>query len=65
MPKVKSVRQGDLARVIRALGSAGHQVERVEVRPSGEVVLFPGVAGSPPDSQVNDLDAWRMKRAAR
>jgi len=65
MPRAPTVRRGDLDRVLQALSRAGHPLGRVEIRPSGEVIIFPTLAAAPADSQMDDLDAWRAKRAER
>lgn len=65
VPRVPTVRQRDLDRVVKALKQGGQAVGRVEMRPSGEIVIFPALAASPLDSQVDDLDLWRARRDAR
>lgn len=65
MPRVNTVRRGDLDRVLKALSHAGQTVARVEIRPSGEVIVFPTLASSQADSQMSELEAWRAKRAER
>ena len=65
MPRVGTVRQRDLDRVMKSLSQAGQLVGRVEVRPTGEIIVFPALGVSPVDSNVDDLDGWRAQRADR
>jgi hypothetical protein len=65
MARVNTVRRSDLDRVLKALSHAGQAVVRVQIKPSGDAVIFPTLAPTPGESQMNELEAWRAKRAER
>jgi hypothetical protein len=62
MPRVPTVRQADLARVIKALIDAGQGVARVIVRPGGVVEIVPGLTPPAPAPEPTPLDAWRGRK---
>ncbi|MFI4936001.1 MAG: hypothetical protein ACHP7N_15390 [Caulobacterales bacterium] len=47
MSRVPTVRKADLDRVLKALMDAGETIDRVEVKPSGEVVILTGKQSAP------------------
>jgi hypothetical protein len=54
--------QANLTRALKGAQKAGLKVDRVEIKPSGEFVLF---SSDPPSDSATELDAWRAKRNAR
>jgi hypothetical protein len=65
MPRVPTVRQADLDRVLKAMKANGRGVARIEIRP-GEVIIIPGaLTEEGPSPQLSDLDAWREKQRGR
>lgn len=65
MPRVNTVRQRDLDRVMKALSQRGQPVARVEVKPSGDIVVIPVLPGGVAEEPKTALEEWRMKRALR
>jgi hypothetical protein len=59
-----TVRQRDVAAVVKGAVAAGVEVARIEVDKDGRVVI---IAGKPsePVSETNALDAWVAKKNAR
>ncbi|MCU0832279.1 MAG: hypothetical protein MUC58_12345 [Rhizobiaceae bacterium] len=55
-------KQADLKRAIRGVQAAGITPSRVEIRPSGEIVIITGADQAAPD---NALDQWLANRNAR
>lgn len=65
MPRVPTVRQADLDRVMKALKANGQGAARIEVRP-GEVIIIPGaLTDGEPSPHLSDLDAWRERKRGR
>ncbi|WP_249694378.1 hypothetical protein [Stappia sp. WLB 29] len=58
-----SFRQSDLTRAAKGLKAAGVEVSRVEIEPSGRIVLHTDGDNEP--EAVSALDAWKRKRDAR
>ena len=54
-------RQSDVTRAVKAVVAAGVEVARVEVDKAGKIVVIASKFRE--DHQVNDLDAWVVKRA--
>ena len=65
MPRVNTVRQRDLDRVMKALSQTGQPVARVEVKPSGDIIVIPMLPAGSAEQPTSSLDEWRMKRALR
>jgi hypothetical protein len=61
--RVSTVTTAKMTRVLKALAASGHGVGRMELRLTGEVVVY---ATSPAGTaDVTDLDSWRAGRALR
>lgn len=58
MSRVATVRKADLDRVLKALRDDGQTVGRVEIEPSGKVVILPGA----PEGALTPLEKWRAQR---
>jgi hypothetical protein len=70
--RVPTVRKADLVRVLKALADRGLAAGSVLVRPGGDVVITPTIAGAltvgpiiPPDAEAQNLDEWREKKRGR
>ncbi|MFZ5719243.1 MAG: hypothetical protein ACOY5Y_07220 [Pseudomonadota bacterium] len=78
MPRASAVRQADLERSMRALKTLGLTVDRIEVRPGGQVTVFAREPGSPAEAAAqqgltpaaprvtpDSLEQWRAGKRAR
>lgn len=65
MSRRPTVRQADLDRVFKTLSANGHRAASIVVRPGGEVEITTALTTDPTEGQVDDLSAWRSKRARR
>jgi hypothetical protein len=55
-------RQIDVTRVLRAARAAGIEVTRIEVDPSGRIIVMTSVGAAP--EPTGDLDKWLATHAA-
>lgn len=54
-------RQADLARALKAAAAAGLDVGRVEIDPSGKIVI---VTAKDAPASVSELDQWMSRNAS-
>jgi hypothetical protein len=54
-------RQGDVTKAVKGLVAAGVQVARVEIEPTGKIVILTGT--NEPVAPANALDKWMAEHA--
>ena len=65
MSRGPAVRRADIERAIAALKAAGYGIACVEVCAGGVVRVIPAFTDAPAAAPMNDLDAFRARRAAK
>jgi hypothetical protein len=54
-------RQGDVTKAVKGVVAAGVQIARVEIDPTGKIVILTG--GNEPVASTNALDKWMAQHA--